>query len=181
MNSERKGKNIVIAVLLASVLCLSVAFAANIGTNLKVEGNATIVTPKWDVSFTNIENVVKPTAAADPTISANGTLVSYTVTLEVGQTYSFNAVVKNGGTFNAKLNNYSADEVPAWLAPYVEYSVTGLTQDDVIAPNGVKTLAVSLKVKDITDQETLTAFQEALNTNGTSVTLNVQADFVPES
>lgn len=181
MNSERKGKNIVIAVLLVSVLCLSVAFAANIGSTLKVEGTANIVTPKWDVAFTKVENVVKPTGANDPTISTNGTTVSYTVTLELGQTYSFDAVVTNGGTFNAKLNNYEQADVPAWLAPYVEYTVSGLAQDDTIAPNGTKTLSVSFKVKDITDQETLTAFQEALNTNGTSATLSIQADFVPAS
>ena len=180
MDNERKGKNIVIAVLLVSVLCLSVAFAANIGTNLKVNGTVNIVTPNWDVAFVDpVTNVTKPADAEAPVVSNNGTVITYTVELEAGESYAFTATVKNSGTFDAKLNNYTAATIPTWLVPYVEYSETGLTTNDIIKVGATKDLAVSFKIKDITDADTLKAFQDAIAANESSITLNIQADFIP--
>lgn len=180
MDNERKGKNIVIAVLLVSVLCLSVAFAANIGTNLKVNGTVNLVTPNWKVAFVEpITNITKPTDAADPVISNNGSIITYTVELEAGETYAFTATVKNDGTFDAKLNNYTSAVIPTWLVPYVDYSETGLTTNDVIKTGASKELSVSFKVKDITDTDTLKSFQDAIAANDSSITLSIQADFVP--
>lgn len=178
MEKERKTKNIVIGVLLVAVLCLSVAFAAFTQITLQVNGTANIVTPNWSVKFTNVSNVVKPSVTtADPTFTDN--TISYTVSLEAGQTYSFDATIKNAGTYDAKLTAYTVDEIPSWLEPYVEYSVTGLTKNSTLTPNSEQTLSVSFKIKEITDDTTLKNFQDAIKANSSQVTLNITAGYTP--
>ena len=103
MEKERFGKNIVIAVLLGTVLCMSIVFAAFTPVVLNVSGTANLPNAQWSVKFTDVSVVDASSIKIEPTFTAN--TITYTIDLVENSTYEFNATITNAGTYDAKLTN----------------------------------------------------------------------------
>lgn len=176
MEKERQGKNIVIAVLLVTVLCMSVAFAA-MGANLNVNGTVNLPNAQWDVGFTSA-TLVNGSIGDQPTISSTNNTVTYEVDLTEGATYEFNAVISNNGTYDAKLITYEVSDIPAALAGIVTYEVTELPVDTTVvsakANNipGQVTINVKITMGAIDTKEKLEAVQA-----NTTFELTILAEF----
>ena len=107
MNSERRGKNIVIGLLCAIIVFMGVGFAA-IYSELNITGNTTI-TNTWNVQITNIEVVsaVGKASAGNPTYTA--TAANFNAALEEpGDSVTYNVTVSNKGSIDAILAEISS-------------------------------------------------------------------------
>ena len=96
MERERKQNGLVVALLLVTVLSLSVAFAATLSSTLTVNGQATVGNAKWDVHFKTATTAddSELTATTGPTITgATNNVVEYTVALQEGKTYKLDLEV----------------------------------------------------------------------------------------
>lgn len=171
MGRERKEKNLVIAFLLVAVVSLSVAFAATLSTPLNINGTANLGDAKWDVHFASATQTAASTltGATDPTVTNN--TITYTITLEEGKTYAFDAVIENAGTYNAKLNSLQVTGAEDY-AGLINYTVTGVAVGDTIAKESTKTMNVSVSMGTITNDNI------GLLEGGKTLTLTVVAEFV---
>lgn len=172
MERERKGKNLIIAALLITVVSLSVAFAATLSSQLNINGTANIGEAKWNVYFASATKTAGSTleATSGPTVTGGNT-INYTVTLEENKYFEFNAVIKNDGTYTAKLDSLTLAGAEAY-SDLVTYSITGLNAGDTIAPNTEKTITVRVSMGTITN-DNISQIE-----NGTSLTLTAVANFV---
>lgn len=165
MSNEKRGKNIVIAVLLVSVLCLSIAFSNSIESKLDLGAAMFNSSSKWDVGFTSV-SLPKGSTGTVPTFNKNS--VTYTVTLVEGRTYEFDAVISNKGTYDAKLDTLTTSTVPDELSSLVSYEITGITEKSIIdAKNGNAKVHVKINMENATTEEE----KEALNNSTLTLTL----------
>lgn len=171
MEKERKQKNILIACLLVAVVSLSVAFAATLSTALNINGSVTLGNAKWDVHFKSATQTAESTlsGASDPTVQPN--TITYTITLEEGKTYAFDAVIENSGTFDAKLSSLEINGAEGYTG-LITYNVTGTNVGDIITAGSTSTMNVSVSMGTITNDNI------ALLEGGKSLTLTVVATFV---
>ena len=113
MEKERGAKVIAIVALLIAVVGLTVGYAAYSST-LTINGTANVDPASWDVHFgyktgtsltaEKVGNAVETTA---PTL-ADTTISGFDVTLKApGDSVTYNFVIKNAGTLNAKLANFT--------------------------------------------------------------------------
>lgn len=158
MEKERQGKNIVIAVLLVTVLCMSAAFAAFTNVQLKVNGTANLPDARWDVKFTQTALVNGTTGQVTPTFTDN--TVTYTVDLTENSTYQFTATITNAGSYDAKLKTLTVSEIPSELASLVTYTVSGVNQGETIAAGSSATVTVTVAMGTISTDALLEAVQE---------------------
>lgn len=172
MERERRGKNLVIAALLITVVSLSVAFAATLSSQLNINGTANIGEAKWDVYFDSVTPSATSTATATsaPTISGRNT-INYTIDLAENKTYEFTATVKNNGTYGAKLSQLKIAGAEEYSG-LITYTVTGMAANDVINAGDSKTLTVKVSMGTITG-DNISKLE-----NGASLTLTAVADFV---
>lgn len=172
MERERRGKNLVIVALLITVVSLSVAFAATLSSQLKINGTANIGEAKWDVYFDSVTPTETSTATAtsEPSISGRNT-INYTINLAEGKYYEFNATVKNNGTYPAKLSQLKIAGAEEYTG-LINYTVTGMASNDVINAGESKILTVRVSMGTITD-ENIGKLE-----NGASLSLTAVADFV---
>lgn len=172
MEKERQGKNIVIAVLLVTVLCMSAAFAAF--TNIQLNVNGTVNLPsdsKWEVKFTGTKVAAGSDIQTVPTHTDN--TVTYTVSLEEKQTYSFIATIQNNGTYDAKLKTLTLPTIPSDLATLVTHSVSGVTEGVTTIPAGQSVeVTVTVSMAEITTDTLLEVVQ-----NNPTLTLTMIAEF----
>lgn len=174
MRREEKTKNYIIIGLLVCVCFISVAFAA-LASTLNINGSAQIKTNSWDVHFENVANKTTtgaPTVTTEPTIDGLTTTVSYAVTLnQPGDKYSFTVDVVNAGSIDAKLSSINVGGVSTEQDVYVNYTVSGIVQDEVLAAGASKTISVSVEY-----DPTVSATQ--LPTVDQSLTLTAVLNFV---
>lgn len=176
MDKERRGKNLVIAVLLVTVLCMSVAFAA-MGANLNVSGTVTLPNAEWDVAFTSA-TLVDGSVGTNPTITNTNNTVTYSVQLTENTTYEFDAVISNNGTYDAKLVTYDVSDIPAALSEIVTYTVTELPLNTTVikakegTTPGELTIRVKVTMGAIDTKEKLAAVQA-----NSSFDLTILAEF----
>lgn len=172
MERERKEKNIIIIALVVAIVSLSVAFAATLSSQLDITGNATIGNAKWDVHFESAETAdssdVTPTVG--PTIDGK-TKVTYTITLQEGETFDLDTVIRNNGTYNAKLNDLTLAGHESY-AGLITYTSSGIQQGDVIDAGQTADLKVSVSMGTITNDNI------GLLENGASLSLTLVAEFV---
>ncbi|MGN0973556.1 MAG: hypothetical protein ACI4OT_02305 [Bacilli bacterium] len=102
MNSERKGKNIVIGLLCATIVFMGIGFAA-LSSVLTINGTANVANT-WNVQITDI-TVTDTTGKADAgTPTHNATTANFEATLnEPGDSVTYEVTVTNGGSINAVL------------------------------------------------------------------------------
>lgn len=113
MEKERGAKVIAIVALLIAVVGLTVGYAAYSST-LTINGTANVDPASWDVHFgyktgtsltaEKVGNAVETTA---PTL-ADTTISGFNVTLKApGDSVTYNFIIKNAGTLDAKLANFT--------------------------------------------------------------------------
>ena len=172
MEKERQGKNIVIALLLVTVVCMSAAFAAF--TNIRLNVNGTVDLPtdsKWEVKFSSVAVAESSDIKTQPSLTDN--TVNYTVDLEEDTTYSFVATIANNGTYDAKLKALTLPEIPAELTSLVTHTVTGVTANSTIIPAGESVdVTVTVAMGKIGSDELLKAVQESK-----TLTMTIIAEF----
>ena len=157
MEKERQGKNIVIAVLLVTVLCMSVAFAAFTPAILNVEGTANLPNAQWSVKFTGADVTTTSTIKTQPSFTNN--TVTYSIDLTENSVYEFNATITNAGTYDAKLTNLDFSSIPSELSSLVTYTVDGIAENEVIEAGKTATLHVKVTLGEITNDTLLQAVQ----------------------
>ena len=172
MEREKKEKNIIIIALVVAIVSLSVAFAATLTSNLTITGNATIGDAKWDVYFLSADTAtgsdIQPTTG--PTINGK-TAITYTITLEEGKTFDMDTVIKNDGTYGAKLNKLTLAGHEAYDG-LITYTTSGLAEGATIDPQSQEDLKVSVSMGTITNDNV------GLLEDGASLTLTLVAEFV---
>lgn len=173
MEREKKEKSVVIAALIVAILSLSVAFAAVLTKNLEITGTTNISSAKWDVYFASAETAEDSdiTATKGPTVNGK-TSVTYTIDLAEGKTYDLNTVIKNDGTYGAKLNKLTLTGHEAYDG-LITYTTSGLAQGATIEPNGgEEELNIHVSMGTITNDNI------GLLENGDTLALTVVAEFV---
>ena len=172
MEKERKNKQIVIVALLVAILSLSVAFAATLSSVLTINGTANIQDAKWDVYFASATPTVGSTLTATtaPTVVGKNT-ITYTVNLEENKYFEFDAVVKNDGTYGAKLDSLTLSGAEGYT-DLITYTTSGLAQGETIAAGSQATITVRVAMGTITNDNI------GLITGGKQLTLTVNASFV---
>ena len=122
---EKKGnvQNFVIIMLAAAIIVMSVGFALT-DIELTLTGNTTVKTSSWKIEFEpgsstpNDDNTVTPTS-----MKIDGTTVTYDIVLdEVGDVFDYNLVVKNFGSFDAKLETITITDISAY-SNYLSFEV----------------------------------------------------------
>lgn len=137
---------------------------------MKVTGTAGINDAKWDVHFesatTSSDSQI--TATSGPTITAN--TVSYGITLEENKTYKMDIVVKNAGTYEAKLSELKLTGAEDYS--FIHYSTTGMIVNDTILAGQTKTITLTVSMDEITN-DNISNLE-----NGLTLTLTAEAKFV---
>lgn len=170
MRSRYYIQNAIIIVLALAIISMSVGYATY-STNFTMNGVTRIQKSNWEVEFVNPQihsSSTVPTENASNIVlteDVNGkgdTVLSFDVTMGMGETYSFTIDVKNSGTFNAALSSYSLqanqngqniaiDEgVTSYSNNYLSYDVkwvdgSSLVKNQVINKNETKKLLVTVK------------------------------------
>lgn len=157
MERERQGKNIVIAVLLVTVFCMSAAFAAFTNIQLRVDGTVNLPDAKWEVKFTAAEAAADSDIDVDPGFTDN--TVTYTIELDENKTFKYTATISNDGSYTARVANITQPTVPADLSSLITQSVTGLAVGDTIAAGATKTITGTVSMGTIADDDLLAAVQ----------------------
>lgn len=114
MEKERGAKVIAIVALLIAVVGLTVGYAAYSST-LTINGTATVDPASWKVNFDYKKGTTsltgKTTGHATETTAptlADTTISGFDVTLKApGDSVTYNFLIKNSGTLNAKLSNFT--------------------------------------------------------------------------
>lgn len=166
MRSDSKGKNVVIGFLCIAIAMMSIGFAV-LSSNLNITGTATVKTNNWDIHFENVSNknsVGSTTVTAEPTIDSVTTTVNYEITLnKPGDAYSFTVDVTNNGSIDAKLNSFVFGGVSTEQDVYINYSVTGMTEGEVLVAGAKKTITVNVEYDPNINDNQLPTSDQSLN------------------
>lgn len=173
MERERRGKNFVIAGLLVAVVSLSVAFAVTLTQKLNINGAAEIPSTQWNVHFNDPVTTSASTLTPTELKKTGGTLIEFSVKLEEGKTFEFEAPVQNEGTVNAKLDTLTLSGVgdKADLVTFEVASDSELKEKDLINGGSTKKLKIKVTMANITDDNVELA-------DGSTLNLAVVANFV---
>lgn len=148
MNSERKGRNIVIGLLCAIIVLMGVGFAA-LFSELEIKGS-TSLSNTWNVQITDIEVESTTGKANAGTPTPTGTTANFNATLEEpGDSVTYKVTVTNGGSINAVLttvsNGFTNLETDA-----IEYTLSEVNpkKNDKLASGDVHTFYVTAAYKE---------------------------------
>lgn len=143
---EDMHKSSLIMVLVAVVLVMAIGYAA-FAQSLTINGTAQIDS-KWDVHIEDIAVNTEILDGKNVSATVGGDKLSATFQSELvspGSGVTYNITVKNAGTLNAKLDTitFNADSNDA-----IQYTYSGISQNDVINADGSKTFTVTVKFND---------------------------------
>ncbi len=174
MEKERQNMKVMIMALIITVVSLSVAFAATLSSVLNINGTVQLKDAKWDVYFASATKTAGSTltATAGPTVVDKNT-ITYQVQLEENKYFEFDAVVKNDGTYTAKLSSLTLAGAEDY-ADLITYSSSGLALNGTIAPGGEETITIKVAMGAITN-DNIGALAD-----GKTLNLTVVASFVQE-
>ena len=172
MEKERGAKVIAIVALLIAVVGLTVGYAAYSST-LTINGTATVDPASWKVNFgykTGDSLTGKTTGYATENTApklADTTISGFDVTLKApGDSVTYNFLIKNSGTLNAKLANFTmgtltcapnegsniSQEDATKLCGELKYTLTyagaggsTITTGEILNPNNSKELELKLE------------------------------------
>lgn len=173
MERERKKNGIILGLLIVTVLSLSVAFAATLSSTLNIEGTATYDSAKWDVHFESASTKEGSDiqATTGPTISGN--TVNYSIKLQENKSYKMDIVVKNGGTYDAKLSELTLSGAQNYN--FITYKAEGMAVNDTIIAGQTKTITVTVSMGEITN-DNISSFEGGLSLNLTATAKFVDAN-----
>jgi hypothetical protein len=172
MEKERNGKNLIIAALLITVVSLSVAFAATLSSSLSINGTANISEAKWNVHFASATKTEESTLSPKEGFNVSNNLITYSVDLEENKYLEFDAVIKNEGTYDAKLSSLELAGITGY-EDLITYTTSGLNVDSTIAAGSSATITVKVAMGTITN-DTIKLIPE----DGVSLDLTLVASFV---
>lgn len=151
-----KKKSLIIGCLLATIVFMSVGYAA-LAQTLNINGTANI-NAEWKVEITGITDSNLVGATVKET-DFNTTSATFDVDLAYpGATATFNVAVANNGTINAALDSISGLESANSTTPAeIQYEITGVTAGDKLAAGDSTTATVKVtwissadKIPDVT-------------------------------
>lgn len=199
MEKERGAKIIAIVALLIAVVGLTVGYAAYSST-LTINGNANVDPASWKVNFdyknetTSLTGTTKghATEKTAPTLE-DTTISGFDVTLKApGDSVTYNFIIKNSGTLNAKLANFTmgtltctpnegssiSPENATKLCGELKYTLTyaggsTITTGEILNPNNSKELELKLEWPSAS---TLSVSDDVKVTIGTTTFVYEQAE-----
>ena len=144
---ESKHKNILIGGLIAIVAIMAIGYAA-FATQLNVNGTAN-VTSSWDV---HIKDITPGTAEAGTltgtaknvsvSVDESGLTATFQAQLESpGDSITYDVVIENSGSLPAKVSDIVFNQ---GSTNAITYSMSGIAEDDVLAPNATQTAKVTV-------------------------------------
>lgn len=138
-----KKKSLIIGCLLATILFMSVGYAA-LAQTLNINGTANI-SADWKVEITGItdSNLIGATVTDTEYTSTSAT---FNVDLAYpGASAVFEVGVKNNGTIDAKLDSISGLDAANTAAPVeVQYEITGVNAGDKLSAGSAATAKVKV-------------------------------------
>lgn len=138
-----KKKSLIIGCLLATIVFMSVGYAA-LAQTLNINGTANI-NADWKVEITGItdSNLVGATVT---NTEFNSTSATFDVDLAYpGATATFNVAVANNGTINAALDSITGLEAANSAVPAdIQYEITGVKAGDKLAAGDDTTATVKV-------------------------------------
>ena len=142
----RKGqdkKSIVIAALFATILLMSVGYAA-FATTLTINGNATI-SGSWNVEITDITAAFTGTATDKTAPAYTATTATFDADLQApGDKATYTITVKNKGTITASLSSIVLTPDNTTGSSAIIYAVESQpAAGDTLAPNATTTVVIS--------------------------------------
>ena len=200
MEKERGAKIIAIVALLIAVVGLTVGYAAYSST-LTINGTATVDPASWKVNFgyktgNSLTGTIKghATETTAPTL-ADTTISGFDVTLKApGDSVTYNFLIKNSGTLNARLANFTmgtltcapnegsniSPEDATKLCGELKYTLTyagaggsTITTGEILNPNNSKELELKLEWPSAS---TLSVSDDVKVTIGTTTFVYEQAE-----
>ena len=134
-------KKVIIIVMMIAVVLMVVVYAA-LSTKLIINGTGKI-TSTWHVFFESIETEElrgEGSNNGDPIIT--DTSIKFNVNLrKPGDGITYSAVLKNGGSIDAIINNIDASMSGASV---VQYSVTGIKKGEKLPAGASKTITITV-------------------------------------
>lgn len=170
MRKDQRDRSVIIGILCFTLVMMSVGFAV-LSTTLNISGTATVKSHSWDVHFVNVGNEAtsgEVEVTTEPTIDGLTTRVDYAVTLkEPGDSYSFTVDVFNNGTLDAKLTSFGFDGVSTAQDVYVNYTVEGMSVNEVLVSGATKTITVTVEYDADVTAAQLPTTDQTLNLSAT--------------
>ena len=158
--AKTKKKNYALVVLFVLLIGISVGYAA-FGQTLKINGTAN-ANGNFKLAFTAA--TISPNVGAEgstTSISANGDTLSIKMDLKYpGAGGVVNTTITNTGSIAAKLNGLKFDGIED---PNINVSFSGLTEGEVIEPNGTKEVEITVKWADNSTTAQSLDFQATLD------------------
>lgn len=172
MTEERKSKGIIIGVLCATILFMSIGFAA-ISTRLTITGTTTI-SDTWNVQITSIEKKAASDNATEVSTSVAATTATFNITLkEPGDYAIYTVTVKNTGSIDAILTDIN-EVLSENGSDAIQYTVTPATDSVEGSTLANKT---GVHTFDIKAEYLTTAVGDKAPTEGATKTLTVTLDY----
>ena len=174
---NKNKKNLIIGILSALVIVMAVGYAA-FATNLDITGT-TSIDSRWDVKILSItpdktatntgtEQAPVYTTPGDiaHSITNNDLTANFsTALISPGDTVTYEVVVKNNGTLNAKLISLVKTDTNN---PAISFAVSGIAENDVLEANASKTITIVVTYVNNTNGQG----QPASTTSELGITLN---------
>lgn len=164
----KNPKNILIGALVATVLAMSVGYAA-LAQTLNINGTADI-TSNWNIAFSTISSgTAVGTASNNSAPVISGTTASFDVNfISPGDSMTYQIVVSNSGTLDAVLDDIIVTDSGS---DAIVYTVTGVSDGTLLAAGSTNTVTVKVEYSSgVTAQPTTT-----------SRTLSVTLNYVQEA
>ena len=147
MNNKNQKRLVLILALVVMITVMTVGYAA-FSTDLFINGTANI-NAEWLVKFTSITegDMIGATTVGTPSISTDTTTATFEVDLAYpGASATYNIVVENAGSIDAKLNSIDGVDAANSAEPTgVTFEVTGVQVNDTLASGTTQNVTVTVK------------------------------------
>lgn len=165
---NRKVLYTVLGILMASVLTLTVVYAA-LSTTLNINGQAEVMASNWDIYLDNIQLNSNSASKNLPTITTPNT-ASFTSTLNIpGDFYEFTIDVVNNGTIDAMIESVTktpelTDAQKKYLNYIVEYqNGESISTKQLVVKKSFVRLKVRIEFRNDISPSELPTQEEILN------------------
>ncbi len=170
MNNNYRVKNLVIGILCCGIIIMSVGYAT-LSSLLTINGETVVKSKSWDVHCSNISNEVATgytRIVKSPTVDNLSTTINYSVILnQPGDSYSFSVNVTNSGSIDAKLSSIVLSGVNETEDKYLNYSVSGINENDVLKSKESRTIQVSIEYDSAVREDELPKVDQNLTLTAT--------------
>lgn len=122
MEKKNNTQTFVIIMLSVAIVVMSIGFALT-DINVTLTGDTTVKSSSWNVHFQEDSFTANTGSVTASNVVVNDTTVTYDITLEeVGDVFDYDIIVKNSGTFDAKLKTITITDVSSH-SDYLNFAV----------------------------------------------------------